>query len=321
MQRKNWMIVALTLVLTLIFSSCSNYLTSKDDFYGGDVVDAEMLSSIAESVFESDEALRPDEDTSTDESATATPDMPSDEEDGTVVVLNVLEYATAHGFTVDGNDATKCKEWKIDENITVTISGGQNSGKVFSDGVRLYVTDSPAGSLTVKSAEGFVIKSIRFTLAEGAYAHLQLNGNTVDSGISVGIDADSATFNAVKNGVDGKQIRISEIEVIYKAVEIDEVPSGDPEDVTTEVDPSEDPTEENTEELTTEEETTEEETTEEETTEREHDGVYYWTETGTKYHKWSDCGHLKNSTKIFQGTLLEAKTEKKGGLCSSCALK
>ena len=77
------------------------------------------------------------------------------------------------------------------------------------------------------------------------------------------------------------------------------------------------------ESILAEEESTEKEeekTTQEETT-REHDGTYYWTKSGKVYHKWSDCGHIKNSKEVFDGTLEEAMAAGKGNLCSSCAKK
>ena len=63
-------------------------------------------------------------------------------------------------------------------------------------------------------------------------------------------------------------------------------------------------------------------TTEEITTEkREHDGVYYWTESGGVYHLWSDCGHLKNSKDVKSGSVDEAISDGKEKLCSSCEKK
>lgn len=54
---------------------------------------------------------------------------------------------------------------------------------------------------------------------------------------------------------------------------------------------------------------------------REHDGVYYWTSSGSVYHKWSDCGHLKNSSDIMSGNEQDAILAGKEKLCSSCAKK
>ena len=162
---KKFLIFVMLCAMALVLSSCSNYLNSSDDFYGGDVVDAEMLSSIAESVFSSDESLRPEETT---------------------------------------------------------------------------------------------------TLVEG--------------------------------------------DLVYG------------EDETTEADPSGDNVENGGEETTTAEKTAEGDP-EEETTKRYHDGTYYWTESGKVYHKWADCGHLKNSSEVFSGSALDAEAAGKETLCSLCAKK
>ena len=53
----------------------------------------------------------------------------------------------------------------------------------------------------------------------------------------------------------------------------------------------------------------------------EHDGVYYWTAGGSVYHKWSDCGHLKNSTDVISGSEQDAILAGKQKLCSSCEKK
>ena len=111
------------------------------------------------------------------------------------------------------------KAFNLDDNISVSIAGGTNSGKYYADGgIRIYATDQPAGSITITAAEGYTIKSISFTLAtNGTYAFLQLDGVTVTNGQVVEINAASATFNTVKNGSNGKQVRIAEITVVYVA--------------------------------------------------------------------------------------------------------
>ena len=49
-----------------------------------------------------------------------------------------------------------------------------------------------------------------------------------------------------------------------------------------------------------------------------HDGIYYWTEGGSVYHKWADCSHIKNSQEIKSGSRDEAILSGKEKLCSSC---
>ena len=52
-----------------------------------------------------------------------------------------------------------------------------------------------------------------------------------------------------------------------------------------------------------------------------HDGIYYWTESGSVYHKWADCGHIKNSQDVKSGSRDEAILSGKEKLCSSCEKK
>lgn len=50
-----------------------------------------------------------------------------------------------------------------------------------------------------------------------------------------------------------------------------------------------------------------------------HDGIFYWTESGSVYHKYSDCGHIKNSSDIHTGSEQDAILAGKDHICSSCA--
>ncbi len=133
----------------------------------------------------------------------------------TTVKFVFLTYAQAQGMTIGSTSATQCKTWPIDSNITMTVAGGQHSGKIYTDGVRIYATDSPAGSITFTAPAGMTIKSIKFSIATGTYADLQYNGSAVTNGQVVSINASSATFNSVKVGSEGKQVRIANVEVVY----------------------------------------------------------------------------------------------------------
>lgn len=54
---------------------------------------------------------------------------------------------------------------------------------------------------------------------------------------------------------------------------------------------------------------------------REHNGVYYWTASGDKYHKWRDCEHIRNVSVISSGNITDAIRSGKIELCSDCAKK
>ena len=47
--------------------------------------------------------------------------------------------------------------------------------------------------------------------------------------------------------------------------------------------------------------------------------IVYWTESGSVYHIDSQCGSLKNSTKVIQGTVEEALLSKKERACKTCS--
>ncbi len=139
--------------------------------------------------------------------------------EGSVTVTKTMdELATANAW----ESGTQYKEIAIalDDVVSVTFNGGNNSGKYYTNDqgnqIRVYATDTPAGTITI-SATGKTIVSVKITTVEGTYAFLQLDGDTTEdySNKVVTVNAGSVTFNTVKNGSDGKQVRILAIEVVY----------------------------------------------------------------------------------------------------------
>jgi hypothetical protein len=47
----------------------------------------------------------------------------------------------------------------------------------------------------------------------------------------------------------------------------------------------------------------------------------YWTESGSVWHLYRDCGHLKNSQNVLFGTVNEAEEAGKEHVCSTCNKK
>ena len=131
------------------------------------------------------------------------------------VTFVVADVASAQGW---GSSSNCLKEaYAIDENISISVAGGSNSGKCYTDHLRIYATDTPAGSITLTAAEGYKIQSVSFGLVTGTYAFLQFDGATVENGQVVEIDAASAVFNTVKNGSSGKQVRLLSVTITYVA--------------------------------------------------------------------------------------------------------
>ncbi len=131
--------------------------------------------------------------------------------------VSIPDYAAANSWV----NQTKYTSIDLDDNVTVTVAGGSNSGKYYTSGNawRIYASDSPAGSLTISVDEGYELVSIKVTTDTGTYAYLCVDGTTDDiSNETVAVSGSSVLLNTVKNGSDGKQVRVKAIEVIYKAV-------------------------------------------------------------------------------------------------------
>lgn len=154
------------------------------------------------------------------ETSTFTVNVAAAPQEGTITVTaDMTTFATANSWTSSANVAKTAVA--LDEVASFTIAGGSNSGKYYSDGIRIYATDSPAGSLTISVKEGYELVSVKISTRTGTYAFLQLADDTTEdySNKVANVSGSSVTFNSVKNGFDGKQVRVTAIEVVYKAVE------------------------------------------------------------------------------------------------------
>lgn len=129
------------------------------------------------------------------------------------VTKTMTELATANGW-----DTTTTKQtFTLDDVVTVVVNGGSNTGKFYTDHIRVYATDTPAGTLTISVADGYELVSINITCITGTYADLQLEGTSVCN-VSTSVSGNSVLLSSVKVGTDGKQVRITAIEVVYQAV-------------------------------------------------------------------------------------------------------
>ena len=126
----------------------------------------------------------------------------------------IAELIAALGWT----SSTTKQTFTLDDNVTVKINGGNNTGKAYNnDHIRIYATDSPAGTITISVPEGYELVSIKITTETGTYAILVLEDGTVDiCNTTVAVSGNSVTLNSVKVGSDGKQVRVTAIEVVYK---------------------------------------------------------------------------------------------------------
>ena len=129
------------------------------------------------------------------------------------VSKTVAELITEYGWT---NSTTK-QTFNLDDNVTVKINGGSNTGKAYDNNhIRVYATDTPAGTLTISVPEGYEIISVKISTQTGTYAFLWVDGTETDiCNKTTDIYAQSVVLKSVQNGEDGKQVRITGFEVVY----------------------------------------------------------------------------------------------------------
>jgi DNA/RNA endonuclease YhcR with UshA esterase domain len=126
----------------------------------------------------------------------------------------IADLIVSEGWT---NTTTK-QSFTLDDNVSVKIDGGNNTGKAYNgDHIRIYATDTPAGTMTISVAEGYELVSVKVTTQTGTYAFLCVGDSTDDiSNVSTAVSGSSVVLNSVKNGSNGKQVRVTAIEVVYK---------------------------------------------------------------------------------------------------------
>ena len=127
---------------------------------------------------------------------------------------SIADLITSEGWT----NATVGQSFKLDDLVTVKVDGGANSGKAYEGThIRIYATDTPAGTLTISVPEGYELVSVKVSTVTGTYAFLCVDGSSTDiSNSTVDVSGNSVVLNSVKNGSNGKQVRITAIEVVYQ---------------------------------------------------------------------------------------------------------
>ena len=129
----------------------------------------------------------------------------------------IADLIVSEGWT---NTTTK-QSFNLDDVVSVKVNGGSNTGKAYEGNhIRIYATDTPAGTLTISVAEGYELVSVKVsTVTGGTYAFLYVDGTSTDiCNTTTAVSGSSVVLNSVKNGSNGKQVRVTAIEVVYKAV-------------------------------------------------------------------------------------------------------
>lgn len=141
--------------------------------------------------------------------------------DSVTLTKTAEELAAAHSdWTVGGSSVTRLDSVELDSVITLSFAGtpvgsyGLNTGKIYSDGFRIYQNEQP--QVTVSAATGYVIVSVKITYTVSNTGVLTLNDANVASDQVVDVNANSIVFSVGNTGTKTNgQVRISAIEVVY----------------------------------------------------------------------------------------------------------
>ena len=107
----------------------------------------------------------------------------------------------------------------IDENITLNLTGGSNTGKYYNDvEIRIYQTENP--TISIDANKGFKLISVKITYSYSNGGILTYNNSQQESNVLITVDASSVTFKVGNKGsATNGQVKITQIEVVY-AVEL-----------------------------------------------------------------------------------------------------
>ena len=106
----------------------------------------------------------------------------------------------------------------LDEVISVSYTGGQNTGKYYDSGsnIRIYQGEDP--TVTISAADGYVITSVTISYISNKTGTLVYESANIASDQTITLNAASITFNVgnTKSDVTNGQVRITAISVTYQ---------------------------------------------------------------------------------------------------------
>lgn len=114
-------------------------------------------------------------------------------------------------------NSTKYATITLDDAITVTVTGGGNTGKYYTSGKdwRIYQSENP--SLSISAVVDYTIKTVKITYSVSNGGVLTYNKNNISSGTEVDVNLSSITFGVGNTGeATNGQVRVTAIEVVYQ---------------------------------------------------------------------------------------------------------
>ena len=134
-------------------------------------------------------------------------------EGATTLNIVMSDVAAANNWA----DSTKYTSFAADSNVTVSVTGGGNTGKYYNNGKnwRIYQNESP--TITIAAANSKTIKTVKISYTVGNSGVLTLNGNQIATDTVVNVDAASIIFGVGNTGTaTNGNVRITAIEIVYQ---------------------------------------------------------------------------------------------------------
>lgn len=106
----------------------------------------------------------------------------------------------------------------IGENVNVTLTGDENTGKYYKNGNNWRLYQNESATMTIAAETGYTLKSVSITFTNNNNGTLVYSGSTIDSNSVVNLSGPSATFSVGNSGTGNNgQIKITKIKVVYTA--------------------------------------------------------------------------------------------------------
>ena len=138
----------------------------------------------------------------------------SDAGEPVIISKTVSELASENGWT---NSSKIGNPVELDAVITLSYTGGGNTGKYYSSDqtVRIYQNENP--TVTIAAIEGYIVKEVTINYSISNNGVLLFNNEEIESGTVITVNGSSITFNVGNTSTKTNgQVKIQSISVEYQ---------------------------------------------------------------------------------------------------------
>lgn len=131
-----------------------------------------------------------------------------------VVTKTTADLATANSWA----NGTQYTSFKLDDHVTISVSGGGNTGKYYTSGQNYRLYQNENATITAAVSKGYVLSSITYTYTTDKGGVLINGTNSVSSETVVKCNSNSMQLSVgnTSSGTNG-QVRITKFSVTYTA--------------------------------------------------------------------------------------------------------